>query len=54
MITEDEGFEKARELHPEFDDWDNEDFDEAEREDRVNWWLHLHMDAVVFRRASDP
>jgi hypothetical protein len=53
MISEDEAYEKAIRLHPELADWDEEDFDKAERKEGVNWQLHLHVDAVVFRRASD-
>ena len=53
MISEDEAYEEALRLHPELTDWEEEDFDEAERKEGVNWQLHLHLDAVVFRRASE-
>ena len=54
MISEDEALGKAYELHPELLGWDDEDFERAERQQNVNWHLHLNLDAVVLRRASDP
>ncbi len=54
MISEDEGYERALQLHPELEDWEPEDYDRAEQEDGINWMFHLSIDAVVFRRASDP
>ncbi len=54
MISEGEALRKAYELHPELLDWDDEDFERAERQQNVNWHLHLNLDAVVLRRASDP
>lgn len=53
MISEDEAREKARMLHPELENWEDEDYERAEAEQGVNWFLHLNIDAVVFRRASD-
>jgi hypothetical protein len=52
MISEDEAQEKARTPHPELEDWGQEDYDRAEAVQGVNWFLHLKIDAVVFRRAS--
>ncbi len=54
MISENEAIEKAMELHPELQDWAPKDFQRAEIKDGVNWHLHVHMDAVVLRRESDP
>ncbi len=54
MITEDEAFEKAMELHPELADSEDSDYEKAELEQGVNWHLHLAIDALAFRRASDP
>lgn len=53
MISEDEALEKAFDLHPELKSWKNADYERAETQSGVNWRLHLDMDAVVLRRASD-
>jgi len=53
MISEDRAYEEALRLHPELADWGTEDFDEAERKEGVNWYLHLNIDAIVLRRATD-
>ncbi len=54
MITEDEALAKAMELHPELAEWEDSDYEKAELEQGVNWHLHLTIDALAFRRASDP
>jgi glutathione synthase/RimK-type ligase-like ATP-grasp enzyme len=53
MISENEALERALELHPELDSWEDSDYERAESESGVNWRLHLELDAVVLRRASD-
>ena len=53
MISETEALEQAFELHPELDSWKDADYERAENQSGVNWRLHLDMDAVVLRRASD-
>jgi hypothetical protein len=53
MISEDEALARALELHPELQDWGDSDYEEAETREGVNWSLHLQLDAVVLRRASD-
>lgn len=45
--------ERAFELHSELLEWDDSDYDRAEARDGVNWRLHLQLDALVLRRASD-
>ncbi|MGH9403495.1 MAG: hypothetical protein ACRD2P_15475 [Terriglobia bacterium] len=54
MISATEAREKSIALHPEFKNWKDKDYDKAESEEGVNWRLHLLVDGVVFRRASDP
>lgn len=41
------------ELHPELQGWEDSDYERAETQRDVNWRLHLQLDAVVLRRASD-
>ena len=53
MISEAEALEKARKLHPELARWKDSDYARAEQKQGVNWRLHLQMDAIVLRRASD-
>lgn len=53
MISEDEALAHAIELHPELQDWEDSDYEQAETKQGVNWRLHLQLDAVVLRRASD-
>ena len=53
MISETEALEQAFELHPELESWKDADYERAENQSGVNWRLHLDMDAVVLRRASD-
>lgn len=53
MISEDKALEKAIELHPEMQGWGPKEFRRAEIQEGVNWNLHLQMDAIVLRRASD-
>jgi hypothetical protein len=53
MIQEDKAYEQALRLHPELAGWKMEDFERVEAEEGVNWFLHLNIDAVVFRRAGD-
>src|SRR5215475_1319074 len=53
MISEDEAHERALGLHPEMQRWKDADYERAETKSGVNWRLHLDMDAVVLRRASD-
>jgi hypothetical protein len=53
MISETEALQRALELHPELQRWKNADYERAESQSGVNWRLHLDMDAVVLRRASD-
>jgi hypothetical protein len=53
MISEDEALERALELHPELQRWKYADYERAENQSGVNWHLHLDLDAVVLRRASD-
>lgn len=53
MISEDEALEQAFDLHPELESWKNADYERAEAQSGVNWRLHLDVDAVVLRRASD-
>jgi len=53
MISEDEALACAFELHPELQDWEDFDYTQAETQRGVNWHLHLQLDAVVLRRASD-
>ena len=53
MISEDEALERAFELHPELQSWKDADYERAETQSGVNWRLHLDLDAVVLRRASD-
>lgn len=54
MISEIEAHEKALALHPERKNWRDKDYDRAEKSDGVNWRLHMLIDGVVLRRASDP
>lgn len=54
MISEIEAYEKALALHPKLKNWRNKDYDQAEKRDGVNWRLHILIDGVVLRRASDP
>lgn len=53
MISEDAALAHAFELHPELQDWKDSDYEQAETQRGVNWRLHLQLDAVVLRRASD-
>ena len=53
MISEEAALAHALELHPELQDWEDSDYEQAETERGVNWRLHLQLDAVVLRRASD-
>jgi len=53
MISEDAALKHALELHPELQDWEDSDYEQAETQRGVNWRLHLQLDAVVLRRASD-
>ena len=53
MISEEEALEQAFDLHPELETWKNADYERAETQSGVNWRLHLDVDAVVLRRASD-
>ena len=53
MISETEALERAFELHPELESWKDADYERAENQSGVNWRLHIDMDAVVLRRASD-
>jgi len=53
MISEDAAPAHAFELHPELQDWEDSDYEQAETKRGVNWRLHLLLDAVVLRRASD-
>ena len=53
MISEDAALAHALELHPELQDWEDSDYEQAETHRGVNWRLHLQLDAVVLRRASD-
>jgi len=53
MISEDEALAHAFELHPELQDWEDSDYEQAEIKRGVNWRLHLQLDATVLRRASD-
>lgn len=54
MISEIEAYEKALALHPELKNWQDKDYDRAEKKDGVNWRLHMLIDGVVLRRTSDP
>jgi len=53
MISEGAALEDALELHPELQDWEDSDYENAEAQQGVNWRLHLQLDAVVLRRATD-
>jgi len=53
MIPEHEALEEAFGLHPELQRWNDADYERAETRSGVNWRLHLQLDAVVLRRASD-
>jgi hypothetical protein len=53
MISEDVALAHALTLHPELQDWADSDYQQAETRRGVNWRLHLQLDAVVLRRASD-
>src|SRR5947209_11237723 len=53
MISEDAALAHAFQLHPELQDWEDSDYEQAETKRGVNWRLHLQLDAVVLRRASD-
>jgi len=53
MISESEALERALGLHPELQRWKAADYERAETKSGVNWRLHLDLDAVVLRRASD-
>jgi hypothetical protein len=53
MISEDAALAHAFELHPELQDWEDSEYKQAETQRAVNWHLHLQLDAVVLRRASD-
>src|SRR5215475_6445432 len=53
MISEHEALERALGLHPELQHWKDADYELAETKSGVNWRLHLQLDAVVLRRASD-
>ena len=53
MISEDAALAHAFELHPELQDWEDSDYEQADTKLGVNWRLHLQLDAVVLRRASD-
>jgi len=53
MISEDVALAHALALHPELQDWEDSDYQQAETRRGVNWRLHLQLDAVVLRRASD-
>ena len=53
MISENEALERAFELHPELESWEDADYEGTEIKSGVNWRLHLQLDAVVLRRASD-
>lgn len=52
MISEDAALAYAFDLHPELQDWEDSDYEKAGKRG-VNWRLHLQLDAVVLRRASD-
>lgn len=54
MIADKEAYEMGLELHPELGSWTEADFERAKIKEEVNWRLHLMMDGVVLRRASDP
>jgi hypothetical protein len=53
MISEDAALAHAFELHAELQDWEDSDYKQSEIIRGVNWRLHLQLDAVVLRRASD-
>lgn len=54
MIADKEAYEMGLELHPELRHWTEADFERAKIKEEVNWRLHLTMDGIVLRRASDP